>query len=55
MLNEIPVAAGPMPPTDPLIYRFYELVMVNGRLEALIERNSATASCRRSTSLRFRA
>ena len=20
----------PMPPTDPLIYRFYELVMVNG-------------------------
>jgi len=21
--------ATPMPPTDPLIYRFYELVMVN--------------------------
>ena len=28
----------PMPPTDPLIYRFYELVMVNGpALKALIE------------------
>jgi cyanate lyase len=27
-----------MPPTDPLIYRFYELVMVNGpALKALIE------------------
>ena len=28
----------PMPPTDPLIYRFYELVMVNGPAwKALIE------------------
>ncbi|MDX7952304.1 cyanase [Lichenihabitans sp. Uapishka_5] len=32
MLNEIPMrgAGTPMPPTDPLIYRFYEMVMVNG-------------------------
>ena len=32
MLNEVPHrgAGTPMPPTDPLIYRFYELVMVNG-------------------------
>ena len=32
MLNEIPHRGGgtPMPPTDPLIYRFYEMVMVNG-------------------------
>jgi cyanate lyase len=32
MLNEVPYrgAGAPMPPTDPLIYRFYELVMVNG-------------------------
>ena len=30
--------ATPMPPTDPLIYRFYELVMVNGPAwKALIE------------------
>jgi cyanate lyase len=27
MLN--PLRGTPMPPTDPLIYRFYELVMVN--------------------------
>ena len=28
----------PMPPTDPLIYRFYELVMINGPAwKALIE------------------
>ena len=26
-----PMRGTPMPPTDPLIYRFYELVMVNGR------------------------
>src|SRR5690606_10239922 len=26
MLNEIPMRGMPMPPTDPLIYRFYELV-----------------------------
>ena len=38
MLNEVPVRGGPMPPTDPLIYRFYELVMVNGAAwKALIE------------------
>src|SRR5690349_6627120 len=32
MLNEVPMrgAGTPMPPTDPLLYRFYELVMVNG-------------------------
>jgi hypothetical protein len=30
MLNEVPHRGTPMPPTDPLIYRFYELVMVNG-------------------------
>jgi cyanate lyase len=32
LLNEVPMrgAGTPMPPTDPLIYRFYELVMVNG-------------------------
>ncbi|MGE0416563.1 MAG: cyanase [Acetobacteraceae bacterium] len=31
MLNEVPMrgTGTPMPPTDPLIYRFYELVMVN--------------------------
>jgi len=38
MLNEVPVRGATMPPTDPLIYRFYELVMVNGpALKALIE------------------
>src|SRR6202167_595895 len=38
MLNEIPYRGAPMPPTDPLIYRFYELVMVNGPAwKALIE------------------
>ena len=32
MLNEVPMRAEgmQMPPTDPLIYRFYELVLVNG-------------------------
>ena len=30
MLNEIPNRGTPMPPTDPLLYRFYELVMING-------------------------
>ena len=30
MLNEVPMRGMPMPPTDPLIYRFYEMVMVNG-------------------------
>ena len=38
MLNEVPTRGAPMPPTDPLIYRLYELVMVNGpALKALIE------------------
>jgi cyanate lyase len=40
LLNEIPYrgTGTPMPPTDPLIYRFYELVMVNGPAwKALIE------------------
>ena len=38
MLNEVPTRGTPMPPTDPLIYRFYELVMVNGpAMKALIE------------------
>ena len=38
MLNEVPHRGTAMPPTDPLIYRFYELVMVNGPAwEALIE------------------
>ena len=40
LLNEVPFrgTGTPMPPTDPLIYRFYELVMVNGpALKALIE------------------
>src|SRR3979411_2950970 len=40
MLTEVPMrgAGTPMPPTDPLIYRFYELVMVNGPAwKALIE------------------
>ena len=32
LLNEVPMrgAGTTMPPTDPLIYRFYELVLVNG-------------------------
>ena len=30
MLNEIPNRGTAMPPSDPLLYRFYELVMVNG-------------------------
>ena len=38
MLNETPMRGIQMPPTDPLIYRFYELVMVNGPAwKALIE------------------
>ncbi len=38
MLNEVPYRGMPMPPTDPLIYRFFELVMVNGPAwKALIE------------------
>src|ERR1700694_5342457 len=38
MLNEVPNRGTGMPPPDPLIYRFYELVMVNGPAwKALIE------------------
>src|SRR2546430_15727535 len=40
LLNEVPMggAGVAMPPTDPLIYCFYELVMVNGPAwKALIE------------------
>jgi len=38
MLNEVPNRGTAMPPADPLLYRFYELVMVNGpALKALIE------------------
>ena len=40
MLNEVPMrgTGTPMPPTDPLIYRFYELVLVNGPAwKAIIE------------------
>ena len=38
MLTEVPYRGGPMPPTDPLIYRFFEMVMVNGPAwKALIE------------------
>jgi cyanate lyase len=38
MLNEVPHRGSPMPPTDPLLYRLYELVMVNGPAwKALIE------------------
>ena len=40
MLNEVPMrgTATSMPPTDPLIYRLYELVLVNGpAMKLLIE------------------
>jgi cyanate lyase len=40
MLNEVPMrgTGTPMPPSDPLIYRFYELVLVNSPAwKALIE------------------
>jgi len=38
LLNEVPMRGTPMPPTDPLIYRFYELIMINGpALKVLIE------------------
>ena len=40
MLNEVPMrgAGQPAVPTDPLIYRFYELVLINGPAwKALIE------------------
>jgi cyanate lyase len=40
LINEVPMRGegAVMPPTDPLIYRFYELVLVNGPAwKALIE------------------
>ena len=38
MLNEVPYRGSQMPPTDPLLYRFFEMVMVNGPAwKALIE------------------
>jgi len=40
MINEVPMrgTATPFPPTDPLLYRFYELILVNGpALKVLIE------------------
>jgi len=38
LLSEVPNRGTPMPPTDPLLYRFYELLMVNGPAwKALIE------------------
>jgi cyanate lyase len=38
MLNEVPYRGTQMPPTDPLIYRFYEMIMINGPAwKALIE------------------
>ncbi len=38
MLNEVPMRGMTMPPTDPSIYRFYELVMINGPAwKAIIE------------------
>jgi len=40
LINEVPMrgTATPMPPTDPLLYRFYELILVNGPAwKALIE------------------
>jgi len=38
LLNEVPTRGTAMPPTDPLLYRFYEMVMVNGpAFKALIE------------------
>jgi len=40
LINEVPMrgTGTPMPPTDPLIYRFFEMVMVNGPAwKALIE------------------
>ena len=38
LLNEVPHRGSPMPPTDPLIYRFYEITQVFGTtLKELIE------------------
>jgi cyanate lyase len=38
LLTEVPMRGTAMPPTDPLLYRLYELIMVNGPAwKALIE------------------
>jgi cyanate lyase len=38
LLSEVPSRGSPMPPSDPLLYRFCELLMVNGPAwKALIE------------------
>jgi cyanate lyase len=38
LLDEPPLRGTPMPPTDPLLYRLYEMLMVNGPAwKALIE------------------
>ena len=38
LLNEVPTRGTPMPPTDPLLYRLFEMVMINGpAFKALIE------------------
>ena len=40
LINEVPMrgTAAAFPPTDPLLYRFYELILVNGpALKVLIE------------------
>jgi len=38
MLNEVPHRGAPMPPTEPLICRFYKIVMIDGPAwKALIE------------------
>ncbi len=53
MLNEVPYrgTGTSMPPTDPLIYRFYELCWSTARPgRRSSRRSSATASCRPSTS-----
>jgi cyanate lyase len=62
LINEVPMrgTATPMPPTDPLIYRLYELILVNGpALKVLIEEEfgdgimgettSTWTSCARAT------
>ena len=52
LLNEVPHRGSAMPPTDPLIYRFYELVMVNGpALKVLIEEDFGDGIMSASTSI----
>ena len=56
LLAEIPYrgSIATMPPTDPLVYRFYELVMVYGtRGKNSSRKSSVTASCRPSISISF--